>query len=134
MSFLNTTERCSLINSMEVANRPGNLKNLTRDEFVDLMLAFADREMLLAIPEREALVIELDDGRILEFQHNFYPSTSLLPPLHEWVVELTTLNQKTARCLRKFHRRAAWLYLAPYVEEKRYSTDASGTWAYRVFR
>jgi hypothetical protein len=132
--ILNTHDRCSLINSIGIENRPGDLKNATRKEFATLFLSHANREALLAIPEREALVIELDDGRILEFQHNHYPPTGRLPDLHEWVVELTTLKQKTPRCLRKWHTRSAWLYLAPYDEETGYKTDPSGMWSYRVWK
>jgi hypothetical protein len=131
---MNTSERCSFINGISIHNRRGDIKNITRKEFATLMLSHANREELLAIPEREALVIELDDGRILEFQHNYYPPTGRLPHLHEWVVELTTLRQKTPRSLRKWDTHSAWLYFAPYDEERGYTTDPSGMWSYKVWK
>jgi len=128
-----TSESCDITNNMNISNRRGDLPNLTKQEFADLMLKYADEALVLK--ERDDLVLELPDGRILNYEYHYYPPTSSgLPELREWSVHLYTLKQRTPKCLRKYHRRLAWLYLAPYNEESGYKTDPTGKWSYKVWQ
>jgi hypothetical protein len=119
------------INGMYVTNRRGDIPNLTKAEFVTLMLQYAPEA--LCLKDRETLAVEFEDGRILTFYHIVFPAQRHLPELREWAVHLYTLKQRTERCLRKWHERKAWLYIAPYTEEKGYTTDPSRTWSYKVW-
>lgn len=120
-------QTCSIINSMYVSNRRGDLPNLTKGEFSELMLKYADQS--LALKDRESLVVEFPDGRILIFYHILFEGKN-----REWSVHFYTLKQRTARCLRKYYERQAWLYLAPYDDNERgYKTDPTGKWSYRVW-
>lgn len=123
---------CNLINSMDISTRRGDLPNLTKQEFANLFLKYADEA--LPLKKGEDLVVDLPDGRILLYEYHHYPPThSGLPELREWSIQLYTLKQRTARCLHKKHYRKAWLYLAPYTEESGYKTDPTGKWSYRVW-
>ena len=119
---------------MNVTNRNGDLPNPTKREFEELILAHANREELIAIPDRHAGVMELPDGRILRFRHTIWTETPTQPPLHEWSVELVTLKQKTPRSLRKIHTWNAWLYLYEDHQSSHYKRDPSHTWSYKVWR
>lgn len=133
LRIIRTQDACDAINSMDVSNRRGDLPNLTRQEFADLMLKYAN-ECLSLENRGEELVVELPDGRILTYEYHYFPPTPRgLPELREWFVQLYTLKQRTPRCLHKKHIRKAWLYLAPYTEEAGYKTDPTGKWSYKVW-
>jgi hypothetical protein len=123
VSFMTGT--CGIINHMNISNRRGDLPNLTRKEFADLFLKYADQAM--GMKDRESLVVEFPDGRILTFRHLLFGKKS------EWSVSLFTLKQRTAKCIRRWYERQAWLYLAPYNEEHGYTTDPTKKWSYRVW-
>ena len=133
LRIIRTQDACGIINNMNITNRRGDLPNPTKQEFADLMLKYA--EECLSLENRgEELVVELPDGRILTYEYHYFPPTSSgLPELREWSVQLYTLKQRTPRCLRKKHYRKAWLYLAPYTEESGYKTDPTGKWSYKVW-
>lgn len=119
---------------MDVSTRRGDLPNLTKKEFADVFLQYADQ--VLDLPDRTDRTFELPDGRLLRFWHIIFPATQRHPELREWAVHLYTLDQRTPRCLRKLKQREAWLYLAPYDEEpgSTYKTDPTGKWSYHVWR
>lgn len=120
---------------MNVTNRPGDLKNLTKKETADLILEYADMALELT-EDGQRLAIEFDDGRILTYCLAVFPAATRpfgLPTLREWSVQLYTLKQRTPRCLRRWYNRHAWLYLAPYWGEG-YKTDSTGRWRYNVWR
>lgn len=119
---------------MDISNRRGDLPNLTKKEFADLFLQYADQ--VLDMKNGESRCFETPDGRLLRFYHIIFPATQRDRELREWAVHLYTLDQRTARCLRKLKIRDAWLYLAPYDEEPgtAYKTDPTGKWSYRVWR
>lgn len=119
------------VNDMNCSNRRGDLPNLTKKEFADLLLQYADQ--VLDMKDHEAREFELPDGRLLRFWYIIFPASQGMPELREWAVHCYTLKQKTPRCLRRFYERKAWLYLAPYNEEHGYKTDPTGKWNYRVW-
>ena len=120
---------CSYLNSWELTPPyRGDLPNMPKHEFADLMLRYMDEAEKLE--DREHLVIELEDGRRLLFWHICFPKTKHDPELREWAVELYTIDQRTPRCIRKWKKREAWVYLAPYHGEN-YKTR--GKWAYKVW-
>ena len=119
------------VNDMNCSNRRGDLPNLTKTEFATLFLQYADQ--VLDMKDHEEREFELPDGRVLRFWHIVFPACRGLPELREWAVHLYTLNQRTPKCLRKFRQRHAWLYIAPYNEEKGYKTDPTKKWSYRVW-
>ena len=122
-------------NDMNISNRCGCLPNLTKKEFADLLLQFADQ--VLDMKDHESRTYELADGRLLRFWHIVFPAGHGLPELREWAVHLYTLGQRTPRSLRKWKERQAWLYLAPYEGDftrATYKTDPTGKWSYRVWR
>jgi len=108
----------------------GDLPNLTKKEFAELMLRYAPLAGEMT-EDRTEMEIALPDGRLLRFWHILFPDNAGDP--HEWHVQLYTLNQKTPRCLRKLHVREAWLYRHPY-EGEGYKVDPTKTWAYSVYR
>jgi hypothetical protein len=120
-----------IINDIGIENRRGDLPNLTKKETADLILTYAD--IALGLKDKENLVVELPDGRLLIYYHLWWEATADQRELREWDVEVITLKQKTPRSLRKWYTRRAWLYLAPY-EEAGYKTDPTGTWRYRVWQ
>jgi hypothetical protein len=116
---------------MYLPHRPGNLPNLTKTEFADLLLRYTDQALAMT---GEGDVLEFDvDGRILHFYHTIFPASNGKPELREWSVQLWTLNQRTPRCCAKIHQRNAWLYLAPFHGEG-YKPDPTGKWWYSVWR
>ena len=124
-------ETCNLQNSMYITNRQGNLPKISKAEFAELMLSHAPE--VDEIPPNMTLVVEFPDGRVLEYFHNYWPADEhFKEELHEWFVKLMTLDQRTERCLRKFHIRNGTMYLAPFVS-KQYKIDPSGKWSYFVW-
>ena len=124
---------CVLMNGMNIKNRPGNLRNISKKEFAELMLKHAPE--VDEIPPGEQLVVEFPDGRILNYSHHYWPPNQnrMEEEFHEWSVELTTLDQRTERCLRRSHTRKGWLYIAPY-NNPGYKIDPSGKWSYLVWK
>ena len=119
---------------MDVTNRRGDLPNLKKKEFEELLLAHANRDELMAIPHRHCGIVDLPDGRVLAFHHNIWPETPHDPLLHEWSAELVTLKQKTPRSLRKVHIWKAWMYLYEDHQSDHYKRDPSRTWSYSIWR
>jgi hypothetical protein len=121
-----------LINSMNISNRRGDLPNLTKKQFAELVLS--NMPHVENMVHDAEWVSELPDGRILVFHHIIFPACHGDPELREWCAELYTLDQRTPRCLRRWKIRKAWVYYAPYDERRgTYKTDPSGRWSYRVF-
>ena len=108
--------------------RPGTLGNLTKQEFTTLLLHYMPQAE--ALTEDQNLVVDLADGRLLVYNYHVLGGG---PPLREWSIHLYTLNQRTAKCLRRLHERQAWVYPAPFQGEG-YKTDPSGKWRYSVWR
>lgn len=134
MPIVTTDEILRVVNGMSITNRRGDLKNLTKQEFVDVFLTYAD-EMFEMNPENRRFMVELEDGRVLTAQYILFPANRVYPELREWMIELYTLKQKTPRSLKRFHIRKAWMYLAPYDEDisGKYKTDPTGKWSYHVW-
>lgn len=127
-----TENACDIINAMRITNRRGDLPNVTKTEFADLVLQWMP--IASGIPDRHTLVVEREDGRILTIRHLIFHANANHPTdLHEYHATLHTLNQRTDRCLRKWRMREAWVYPAPFNGEG-YKTDPSGQWRYSVFR
>ena len=114
---------------MSLPHRPGTLPNLTKTEFADLFLKYTDQA--LALKDGEAFEVDVD-GRKLRIFHSVFPRRACDDELREWSVTLTTLNQRTPKCLAKVRQRQAWLYLAPFLGEG-YKSDPTGKWRYSVW-
>lgn len=128
--FENSGDVCAYFNSWYVSPAcRGDLPNLPKQEFADLLFQYMDEAEKL--PDGHTLIVELDDGRRLRFKHHLLGAIGTEhPELHEWAVELTTLNQATPRCLRKWRERKAWVYYHPYQGE---GYKVRGKWSYSVY-
>jgi hypothetical protein len=120
----------SLLDQMTLETTRGDLPNLTKTEFADLLLAHMP--LVADLTDRTSREFRLPDGRVLRFWCIIFPATDRDTELQEWAVHLFTLDQRTPRCLRRYKERQAWVYRAPYDGEG-YKTDPSGVWRYKVW-
>ena len=129
MKKMTTSEIISYTNSW-VLTPPyrGDLPNMPKHEFADLIFKYMDEAEKL--DDRQYLVIDLEDGRRLEYCLHIFPKTEHDPELREWCVELKTIDQRTPRCVLKWKERKAWVYLAPYRGE---GYRVKGKWSYKVW-
>lgn len=105
-----------------------------------MMMYMKDAETL---KEGETLVVEEDNGEVLTYHRrevmetrprsSLFPSEDIVRTTPEWSVSLYTLNQRTKRCLRKFHIRRAFVYRDGQEPEGKYTLDTTKAWRYQVW-